>query len=87
MKLGANGSLIKQGDKIYSVKAVKANCIDTTGAGDMYAAGFLHGYSKDLPLDVCGKIGSIVSANVVETVGAKLTEAVWQNVYKAIEEI
>ena len=86
VKLGSNGSMIKRGENIYKVEPVKANCVDTTGAGDMYAAGFLHGFSKDLPLDICGKIGSLVSAQVVEVVGAKLTEDVWQKIYREIEE-
>lgn len=86
VKLGSHGSLIKQGEQVYTVDAVKAECIDTTGAGDMYAAGFLHGFSKDLSLDICGKIGSLVSAHVVEVVGAKLTEDVWQKIYAEIEE-
>lgn len=86
VKLGSQGSLIKRGENTYKVAAVKANCIDTTGAGDMYAAGFLHGFSQDLPLDVCGKIGSLVSANVVEVVGAKLSNEVWEYIYRKIEE-
>lgn len=86
VKLGSHGSLIKQGEKIFKVDAVKANCIDTTGAGDMYAAGFLYGFSHDLPLDTCGKIGSKVAAHVVEVVGAKLTDDVWQKIYQEIEE-
>lgn len=86
VKLGGQGSLIKQGEKVYQVDAVKADCIDTTGAGDMYAAGFLYGFSHNLPLDTCGKIGSKVAAHVVEVVGAKLTDDVWQKIYQEIEE-
>lgn len=49
-----------------------ANLVNTNGAGDSYAAGFLYGYTKKLPLDVCGRIGSAVAAQVCSRVGACL---------------
>ncbi|VBB46831.1 PfkB domain protein [uncultured Paludibacter sp.] len=87
VKLGRNGSLVKKAGEIYKIDAYQVDCVDSTGAGDMYAAGFLHGLSKNYPLDVCGKIGSLVSAKVVEVMGAKLTESVWMEIYREIENI
>lgn len=86
VKFGNNGSLIKQNDIVYQVDSYKADCIDTTGAGDLYAAGFLHGLSRDLPLDTCGKIGSLVAGKVVEVMGAKLAEDSWEDIYEKIRE-
>ncbi|MFZ3085902.1 MAG: PfkB family carbohydrate kinase, partial [Candidatus Hydromicrobium sp.] len=45
--------------------------VDTTGAGDLYAAGFLHGLIKGMDLESCGKIGSIIAAEVISHFGAR----------------
>jgi sugar/nucleoside kinase (ribokinase family) len=73
IKNGGEGSIIKSGNDIIKIEAVKANVCDTTGAGDLYAAGFLYGYSLNYPLGVCGKIGSLLAAKVIETTGARLS--------------
>ena len=87
VKLGKEGSLIKKDGKVHHVAAIKAVSIDTTGAGDMYAAGFLHGLANNYPLEVCGKIGALVSGKVVEVIGAKLPESTWEEIYRQIEDI
>ena len=74
VKIGKEGSFIKSGSESVLVKPRLANCIDTTGAGDLYAAGFLYGLANGYSLDICGKIGSLVSGNVVEVLGAKMTD-------------
>jgi sugar/nucleoside kinase (ribokinase family) len=48
-----------------------AHVEDTTGAGDLYAAGFLAGFSRGLPLHVCGELGSIAAAEVISHLGAR----------------
>jgi sugar/nucleoside kinase (ribokinase family) len=45
--------------------------LDTTGAGDLYAAGFLYGYTRAMPLAECGRIGSIAAAEVISHVGPR----------------
>ena len=87
LKQGKNGSLIKRGDQVVSVGIIPAQSIDTTGAGDLYAAGFLFGLINELPLDQCGKIGAIVSGHVIEVVGPKMDETRWDNVRKMIAEV
>lgn len=84
VKKGSHGSLIKTADTLYNVEPVKAKCIDTTGAGDLYATGFLYGYCKDAPLSDCGKFASIISAKVVETIGAKIDIKTWADIKKLI---
>ena len=44
---------------------------DTTGAGDLYAAGFLHGLAQDWPLDRCGRLGSAAAAHIIARTGAR----------------
>ena len=87
VKVGANGSFVKSNGNKHTIRAYAANCVDTTGAGDLYAAGFLYGLANDLPLDVCGKIGSLVSSKVVEVVGAQMDEDVWKKINQEVKEI
>jgi len=87
VKVGKDGSFIKSGDKILQIEPRKANCIDTTGAGDLYASGFLFGLANNYSLEVCGKIGSLISGNVVEVLGAKMTEEVWETIHAEIKDI
>ncbi len=81
VKIGKEGSMIKFNNDIYNVNAIKANAIDTTGAGDLYAAGFLAGFIKQKSLPECGRIGSLVAGKVTEVIGAKLSEQQWKDVY------
>jgi sugar/nucleoside kinase (ribokinase family) len=52
--------------------------IDTTGAGDLFASGFLYGLHKGYDMRRCGEIGSLVSGNIVQVVGSKLEECKWE---------
>ena len=68
----AKGSVIIASDETHVVEAAPvARVVDTTGAGDLYAAGFLLGQSRGLPLPVCGRLGSIAAAEVISHVGAR----------------
>lgn len=87
VKIGKEGSYIKSGSESVLVKPRLADCIDTTGAGDLYAAGFLYGLANGYSLDICGKIGSLVSGNVVEVLGAKMTDEVWKQIHTDIQKI
>ena len=85
VKLGANGSMIKTGDRVIRIDAILANSIDTTGAGDIYAAGFLYALAENLDLEVAGKIGSLLAASVVEVMGAKIPSETWEKLLPQIE--
>ncbi len=84
VKLGKNGSLVKHKDERHEIGCIPAKAVDTTGAGDLYAAGFLYGLIQGYPLPVCGRIGSLLSGKVVEVVGAKLDEPKWKEVEAAL---
>jgi sugar/nucleoside kinase (ribokinase family) len=87
VKLGKKGSLVKQLDERHEIGCIPAKAIDTTGAGDLYAAGFLYGLIRGYALPVCGRIGSLLSGKVVEVVGAKLDEAQWREVEAALPQL
>ena len=87
VKVGKDGSMIKSKAEKVQVKPRLANCIDTTGAGDLYAAGFLFGLASNYSLEVCGKIGSLISGNVVEVLGAKMSNEVWETIHADMKQI
>lgn len=87
VKMGKNGSLVKRLDERHEIGCIPAKAVDTTGAGDLYASGFLYGLIRDYPLAVCGSIGSLLSGKVVEVVGAKLDEQKWQEVEEALPKL
>ncbi|MDR0714336.1 MAG: adenosine kinase [Bacteroidales bacterium] len=86
VKTGANGSLVQNGKKVYRIPARKVNCIDTTGAGDLYAAGFLYGLHLNLKFDLCGEIGSILAGKVIEVMGAKIPDDEWPEIRELIKQ-
>jgi len=87
VKLGADGSIIKQGETTYEVGVIEVSSIDTTGAGDLYAAGFLYGLSKGLSLLKCGEIGAILSGHVIEVLGPKMDGTRWSKVKDLVLEV
>ena len=78
VKVGKDGSMVKSGDEYHYIEAWPADTVDATGAGDTYAAGFLYAHSLGMPLKVCGEIGSIIAAKVVEVIGTKIDIPRWK---------
>jgi len=69
---GARGSLVVGGDEVHVIDACPVDTlVDTTGAGDLYAAGVLFGLSRGLDLATCGRLGSLAAAEVISHVGAR----------------
>lgn len=69
---GSAGSTIYHHKKKIYIKPARVDkVVGPTGAGDAYRAGFLYGYARNMDLDICGKIGSIVAAYSVEKNGAQ----------------
>ena len=83
VKIGAEGPLIKSGDKAIQVKANKVNVVDTTGAGDIYAGGFMYGLISGFDLEKCGKIAGVCAEQVIQVIGAKLPK----NIKELVEAI
>ena len=85
--IGKDGVLVGDNNEVFHNLALDSNVIDTTGAGDNFAAGFLYGYSLGATLEQSAKIGTLLSANVIETVGAQIEEERWAKIKLNVEDI
>jgi sugar/nucleoside kinase (ribokinase family) len=72
MTLGNRGSLICSQGEINYIDPLDVEVLDTTGAGDAYAAGFLYGYSQGKSMLECGKIASALAGTVIEQIGPRI---------------
>ena len=72
LTLGADGSLLMNGDKAIPIEGVPTKAVDTTGAGDMYAAGVLYGITHGLSWKQAGHLGSHAASRIVSQMGARL---------------
>jgi sugar/nucleoside kinase (ribokinase family) len=69
---GAAGSVVVAGNEIIAVPAAPVSrIVDTTGAGDLYAAGFLYGLTQGKPLAECGRLASLAAAEIISHYGAR----------------
>jgi sugar/nucleoside kinase (ribokinase family) len=87
VKTGKKGSLVKSEGKVYEIEPITAESVDTTGAGDLYAAGFLYGLVRNLPFDKCGAIGSLVAGKVIEVIGARMDAARWKMINEEVSQL
>ena len=71
LTLGPRGSVIVAGSETHEVPAHPVEVVDTTGAGDLYAAGFLYGYTAGQPLPECGRLASLAASEVISHIGAR----------------
>ncbi len=70
--LSEEGAVIVRGTERLKIDAYAIReLVDTTGAGDLFAAGFLFGYTQDKPLDVCGKLGCLAAAICIQQIGPR----------------
>lgn len=69
---GPKGSVVVRGEEVHVIDAVPpVRVLDTTGAGDLYAAGFLRGLTAGLDLAACGRLGSLCAARIIGQYGAR----------------
>lgn len=82
VKIGKEGSLVKaQGKETIKIGIEKSfKCVDTTGAGDLYASGFLYALSQGKSLDICGKAGALTSGYVISVYGARMDINMWKDI-------
>ncbi|MBO5235448.1 MAG: adenosine kinase [Alistipes sp.] len=88
VKIGMRGALIKHGGEVVHVGIMAAaKRVDTTGAGDFYAAGFLTGMCRGLSLRQCGTIGAIAAGKVIEIVGTTFDEERWADLRRLVRKV
>lgn len=88
VKIGMKGALIKRGGEVVHVGIMAAaKRVDTTGAGDFYAAGFLAGMCRGLSLRQCGTIGAITAGKVIEVVGTTFGEEAWEDIFRLVKKV
>ena len=85
VKTGKEGSLIQNGKQVFRIPATQANCMDTTGAGDLYASGFIYGMLNGLSLPLCGEIGAILAGKVIEIMGARIPDDTWPEIKSLVK--
>lgn len=87
VKIGREGSLIRSGGTLVKVETPQVESIDTTGAGDVYASGFLYGLANGFSLSNCGKLGSLLASKVIQVLGAKIPDEYWPEIFEEVETL
>ena len=83
LKVGARGSYIAHAGQItFTPSHAPLEALDTTGAGDLWAAGFLYGMARGLAPESCGRLGAVCGYEVCRVVGARIPEDGWQRIHK-----
>jgi sugar/nucleoside kinase (ribokinase family) len=74
--MSEEGAVILRGNERYRVDAIKLKeLVDTTGAGDLFASGFLYGYTQGRSLEDCGKLGCLAAGIVIQQIGPRPTKS------------
>ncbi len=81
-KLGKDGALLNFEGKTATVEALPTTVVDTTGAGDTYAAGIIYGYINQYPIEKTGLLAATIASKCVQNIGARLHEAQWNEILK-----
>ncbi|CAI8600004.1 unnamed protein product [Vicia faba] len=84
--LGSNGCIARHGKEMIRVSAIgESKATDATGAGDLFASGFLYGVVKGLSLEECCKVGTCSGGSVIRSLGGEVTLENWQWMYKQMQ--
>ncbi|OAY85809.1 putative sugar kinase [Ananas comosus] len=84
--LGSKGCVAKHGKEVVRVPAIgESHAVDATGAGDLFASGFLYGLVKGLSLEECCKVGACSGGSVIRALGGEVMPENWQWMYKQMK--
>lgn len=87
VKLGPAGSTImRNGEKVFVEAWPVDKVIDTTAAGDFYAAGVMYGLMNDCSLAQCAQVGTILSGHVIQIIGTQLSDETWKQMKSLISQ-
>jgi len=87
IKMGAEGSFCISDQGTVRIGVRPSNPIDTTGAGDLFAAGFIYGHIQGHGPETCGKMGAILAGRIIEMFGAKMDESNWETLRREINSL
>lgn len=82
--MSEKGSWVQRGSERIFMEAIPVTAVDSTGAGELYAAGFLHGHLSGYPLKKCAHMGALVASYVVKRVGADIPDEMWEDLREEI---
>ena len=86
LKVGKRGSMVSHYNSITRIERMGSGAaVDTTGAGDLWAAGFLYGYINDYPIDHCGRIASACGYEVCQVLGAQIPDDGWKRIKSLLQ--
>ncbi|MDH6359190.1 adenosine kinase [Parabacteroides sp. PF5-9] len=85
--LGKEGAIVRKKAETIRVKAEGGKPIDTTGAGDHFAAGFLYGQSVGGTLEQSARTGSLLAGHVIDVIGPEIPEFQWEQIKLKVREI
>lgn len=83
--MGPKGCWVKRGRHKLHCPAYPVEPIDTTGAGDLFTSGFLHGYMRKYPIDICAHYGAIAGRAVVQVMGPIIPHDAWDEIYRKLK--
>jgi sugar/nucleoside kinase (ribokinase family) len=83
--LGSQGSLVGSQGKCTLIPPSPAEVVDTTGAGDYFAAGFLYGYLNEKSLQECGQLGNRLGSAIISVIGAELSPKKWEELLSCLK--
>ncbi|HNX51404.1 MAG TPA: PfkB family carbohydrate kinase, partial [Thermoanaerobaculaceae bacterium] len=87
VKLGKDGAYVGRGAELHRIEPVHvASVVDTTGAGDAFAAGFLYGHLRGLPLPVSGHIAAVLGAETVRHLGPLVPSQDWSAIAQRVQQ-
>lgn len=86
VKLGPKGCWVQSATERVRVEAIPTEAVDSTGAGDLWAVGFLYAYYRGGDLEACGRAGSLLGAKVVEQIGAMIPDHHWENLKEKLHD-
>lgn len=87
VKLGKQGACLRAGRETVFVKSELVTAVDTTGAGDLWQAGFLYAWLNGCSLETAGKMGAILGAEVVQVIGASIPPYRWEPVKARFQKL
>ncbi|KXU34509.1 ribokinase [Cephaloticoccus primus] len=88
VKIGAEGAWLARGDALHRIAPIPvAQVVDTTGAGDAWAGGFLYAHLRGAPLSDAGALGSLLGSQSVQHLGAAIPAAYWPQLRTAAAEL